>query len=225
MNTSASIEISNAEASTRAAGVSIAAATILSTIFVALDQNAVGANPHDIMQSMVGMQGMKALVHGVAIASVTAYAFGFASLAARLGLRKPLVLAGLISYLIGCFAMIVATTFDGFVSTSVAQQFVNASPESVKTGFNIIIALGSVVGGFAKVGWVLQAVGVLGWAFVLLKESGLNRVTGAVGFCSSALVIGIVAVTTEFSMTSILAILCAQLIWNLAAAVRLIRKA
>src|SRR5471032_3324440 len=116
----------------RSAGWVIAAATVLSTIFVAMDQGASGTTPQEVMNSMVAMRPMKALVHAVAIASVLAYAFGYATLAARLDLRRPLVLASLTTYLIGCVAMIGATTLDGFVSGDLAAMFAGASPDSVK---------------------------------------------------------------------------------------------
>lgn len=58
------------------AGIAIAAATLLSIIFVALDEGATGSTPFAILQSMIKMRNMKELVHGVAIASVLAYAFG-----------------------------------------------------------------------------------------------------------------------------------------------------
>ena len=52
-----------------------------------------------------------------------------------------------------------------------------------------------------------------------------NRVIGAIGVVSSALVGGvIVASATNMSMTSLLSVLLAQLLWNIAAAVVLIRE-
>ena len=57
----------------RAAGIAIAAATVLSIIFVALDGPASGSTPLEILQSMAGMRTTKEMVHSVAIASVLAY--------------------------------------------------------------------------------------------------------------------------------------------------------
>lgn len=209
----------------RSAGLAIGAATILSTIFVALDQGATGATPQEIMASMVAMRPMKSLVHAVAIASVLAYAFGYASLATRLDLRRPLVLASLTTYLIGCVAMIGATTLDGFVSGDLAAMFVAASPDSVKQGYNLIAFTGVALTDVARVGWVLQALAGIGWSAVLLGTRGLQRGLGAIGLLSGALVVTTVVVAgANMDLTAILSILGAQAIWNLAAALLLVRN-
>src|SRR4249920_2429689 len=116
---------------TRAAGVAIAVATIVSTIFVALDRSGGGSNPLEILQGIARLQNLKELVHAVAIASVCGYAFGYSVLARRLGLHRPLVLAGLVVYLLGCVAMIGATILDGFVTPHIAVDAISATPERV----------------------------------------------------------------------------------------------
>ncbi|RFP08152.1 hypothetical protein D0T23_30455 [Duganella sp. BJB475] len=211
--------------SARAAGLAIAAATILSTIFVALDQGASGTTPQEIMTSMVAMRAMKSLVHTVAIASVLAYAFGYASLATRLDLRRPLVLGSLTTYLIGCVAMIGATTLDGFVSGDLAAIFAGASPDGVKQGYNMITFTGVALTEMARVGWVLQAIAGIGWSLVLLGGRGLQRGIGLLGLLSGALVVGtVVVVGVNMDLAAILSILVAQAVWNLAAAFLLVRN-
>ncbi|MES2130434.1 MAG: hypothetical protein V4463_24445 [Pseudomonadota bacterium] len=211
--------------STRSAGIAIACATILSIIFVALDSGASGKNPQEIMQSMIAMRSMKSLVHGVAIASVLSYAFGYATLAQKLDLRRPLVLGGLTTYLIGCMAMIGATILDGFISTDVAQSFVGASPEGVKTGYNLIVFAGIALTDLAKLGWVLQAVAACAWAVCLMAERGFARAVGFIGMASGVLVLAAVFSSgVNMSMAAILSILVAQALWNLAAATLLFRS-
>lgn len=209
--------------SARTAGLAIAAATILSTLFVAMDQGASGATPQEIMASMAAMRPMKSLVHTVAIASVLAYAFGYASLATRLDVRRPLVLASLTTYLIGCVAMIGATTLDGFVSGDLAAMFAGASADSVKQAYNMIAFTGVALTDMARVGWVLQAAAGIGWSLVLLGGRGLQRGVGLLGLLSGALVVGTVIVAgANMSMAAILSILVAQAVWNLAAAFLLV---
>ncbi|WP_460731796.1 hypothetical protein [Lysobacter tyrosinilyticus] len=211
---------------TRSAGMAIAAATIISTVFVALDSGGGGTTPMEILRGIARLQAQKELVHGVAIASVCAYAFGYASLARRLDLHRPQVLAGLVVYLLGCVAMIGATVLDGFVTPHVAMDAIAGSPERVRFGYDFIHYLGLVLNDLAKLGWVLQAVGTLAWSFALLRSRGSNRVVGAIGLLSSAAVCAAVLLSpTSMTMTAILSVLLAQLTWNLAAAVWLMRKA
>jgi hypothetical protein len=211
--------------STRTAGIAIAAATIISTIFVALDSGGGGKTPMEILQGIARLQAQKELVHGVAIASVCAYAFGYASLARRLDLHRPQVLAGLAVYLIGCVAMIGATVLDGFVTPHVAVDAIAGSPERVRFGYELIHYLGVVLNDLAKLGWVLQAVGTLAWSLAMLGERGVSRVIGTIGLLSSAAVCTAVVLSpTNMTMTAILSVLLAQLTWNLAAATWLIRQ-
>ncbi len=209
---------------TRAAGIAIAAATIISTIFVAMDRSGGGTNPLEILQGIAGLQVLKEVVHGVAIASVCAYAFGYATLARRLGLQKPLVLAGLSVYLLGCVAMIGATILDGFVTPHIAMEAITGSPDVVSFAYRLIYFIGTVLNDLAKLGWILQAAGTLAWSIALLHKSGFSRAIGVIGFVSSGLVVALIAASpVNMTMTSLLSVLFAQLIWNLAAAVMLMR--
>lgn len=213
-------------AGTRSAGVAIATATIVSTIFVALDRSGGGSNPLQILQGIAGLTLLKEAVHGVAIASVCAYGFGYVSLSRRLGLTRPLVLAGLVAYLIGCVAMVAATLLDGFVTPHIAGDAIRAmDPARVQFAYDLVHYIGVVLNDAAKLGWILQAVGAAAWSVVLFGERGAARVVGVLGVLSSALVCVLVAVAAvNMSMTSLLGVLLAQLVWNLASAVFLFRR-
>lgn len=211
---------------TRSAGAAIAVATIVSTIFVALDRGGGGSNPLQILQGIAGLTLLKEAVHGVAIASVCAYAFGYVSLSRRLGLHRPLVLAGLVAYLIGCVAMVAATLLDGFVTPHIAADAIRATDaERVQFAYDLVHYVGVVLNDAAKLGWILQAMGAAAWSVVLLRERGIARTAGVLGLGSSVLVCALVAVSAvNMSMASLLGVLLAQLVWNLAAAVFLFRR-
>jgi len=210
--------------STRSPGVAIAAATIVSTVFVALDHGGGGRNALEILQGIARLQVLKEVVHGVAIASVCAYAFGYAALARRLGLARPLVLAGLTVYLFGCAAMIGATILDGFVTPHIAMDAITGSPDRIDFAYLLIHSIGIVLNDLAKLGWVLQAVGTLAWSLALMRDGGFNRAIGWVGLLSSGLVVALIAGSAvNMTMTSLLSVLLAQLTWNLAAALLLMR--
>ena len=210
--------------SDRSAGVAIATATIVSTLFVALDRSGGGTTPAQVLAGIAGLAWLKALVHGVAIASVCAYGFGYASLARRLGMHRPLVLAGLVVYLIGCVAMVGATIIDGFVIPHVALD-ASAAPDRIRFAYDLVHYLGVVLNDLAKLGWILQAIGALAWSCVLLRTPGFERAIGLLGLLSSALVCAVVlGSATSMSMAALLGVLIAQLLWNLAAAVLLLRR-
>ena len=209
---------------TRAAGVAIATATVVSTVFVALDHGGGGSTPAEILAGIARLATLKAWVHGVAMASVCAYAFGHAVLARRLGLQRGVVLGGLATYLFGCMAMLLATLLDGFVTPHVALDAATATATRVAFAFDLVHYINLILNDLAKLGWVLQAVGTLAWSLVLLSRGGFARAVGGIGLVSSALVLALLATSaTSMSMASLLAVLVAQLLWNLAVGVLLWR--
>lgn len=210
---------------TRAAGIAIALATVLSTVFVALDESGGGKGQLEILQSIAQLQLLKAVVHGVAIASLCAYAFGYAALARRLSLQRPAVLAGLACYLIGCVALVGGTVVDGFVIPHLAADAAAGSATRLQVGYELVHAAGIALTDAARIGWVLQAAGALAWAGVLLGEAGLARVVGVVGgLANLGVIAAVVGSGPNMTMASILTVLLAQLIWNLAAAFWLVRR-
>lgn len=220
----ATLPLPRPRATTRPAGVAIAAATVLSTVFVALDRSGGGSTPAEILAGIARLAALKAGVHGVAMASVCAYAYGHAVLARRLGLQRGVVLGGLAMYLFGCMAMLLATLLDGFVTPHVAIDAAGAAAARAAFAFDLVHYLGVILNDLAKLGWILQAAATLAWSLVLLQRPGSARVVGGVGLLSSALVLALLATAaTRMSMASLLGVLCAQLLWNLAAAMMLWR--
>lgn len=218
------LALPRASSSTRSAGAAIAAATLLSTLFVALDRSGGGTTPAAILAGIAQLAGLKAWVHGVAMASVCAYAYGHATLAQRLGLQRGAVLAGLAAYLFGCMAMLLATLLDGFVTPHVALDAGTAIAPRVAFALDLVHYLGVILNDLAKLSWVLQAVGTLAWSTVLLRRGAAGWWVGAVGVLSSGLVLALLALSDmRMSMASLLAVLFAQLLWNLAAAALLWR--
>jgi hypothetical protein len=212
----------SAPASSRWPAAAIAIAAIVSTIFVAMDQAPSGKSPAEILASLAALATLKEWVHGVAIAATCAYAFGFSALAARLGVRGPLVLAGLVAYVAGCGALIGATLFDGFITPHVALNAAGAAPERLAFAYQLVHQLGIFVNDFAKLGWALQAVGALAFALALCRDA---RMTGLLGVASGMLMLCALALSPTFmSMTAILALLLSQMVWNLAASAYLWRR-
>lgn len=209
----------------RAAGIAIAVAAIVSTVAVAMDQGPSGHTQAEILHGIASLQQLKGLVHAIAMASICAMAFGYSTLARQLDLRRSLAVTGLLLYLFGCLAMLGATLLDGFVIPHVAVDAQNAVPERVAFAYQLVHYAGVALNDAAKLGWLLQAAGTLAWSWLLMRTSGLARAIGVVGLLSSGLVVTLVLVSeTNMSLASLLSVLVAQLLWNLAAAVLLCRR-
>ena len=167
---------------------------------------------------------MHRVVHAVELACVLCLAFGFASLAARIGPRRPAVLWACIAYVAGCLVMVGAAITDGFITGDVARYYLQAG-HSVDTGREMIHLCYVLVQDLAAASWFFQSAGVLAMAVALLRERGLRRAVSLVGLATGAVPpIAIVATWPTMDTGVVLGILSAQLVWNVAAAVLLMRR-
>ena len=200
---------------TRAAGILLALAAVVSIIFVALDPEVSAKTSRAILEAIVANAATHRLVHAVELACVACLGFGFISLASRLGWRRPAV---------SCIAMVVAAVTDGFVTGDVAGYYLQPG-HSVDTGREMIHLCYVVIQDFATASWFFQSVGVLTLAAALLRGRGLQRVVGTLGLATGALApIAIVATYPAMDTTVVVGILLAQLVWNVAAATLLLHR-
>jgi len=224
LHTSAGGPANTPRVDTRTAGVLMLASAIVSIVFVALDPEVTASTSRAILEGIVADGLLHRVVHAVELACVLGLAFGFASLAASTGTQRPAVRGALIAYLVGCVAMVIAAVTDGFITGDVASYYLRAG-HSADTGREMIHLCYVVVQDFAAVSWFLQSVGVLAMAFALMRERGLQRVVGALGLATGAVPpIAIVATWPTMDGGVVIGILSVQLVWNVAAAVLLMRR-
>jgi hypothetical protein len=209
---------------TRAAGLLLALAAVVSIVFVALDPEVSGNTSRTILQAVVANATMHRVVHAVELACVACLGFGFLSLASRIGLRRPAVIGACLTYLVGCVAMVVAAVTDGFITGDVASYYLLPG-HSVDTGRETIHLCYVVIQDFATASWFFQSAGVLAMACALLPRKGLQRVVGVLGLATGALApIAIVATYPVMDTTVVVGILLAQMVWNMAAATLLLQR-
>ena len=211
-------------ADTRAAGVLMLAAAVMSIVFVAIDPVVAADTSRTILEGVVATGPMHRLVHGVELACVLSLAFGFTSLATRVGVRRPAVLGACVAYVVGCLAMVIAAVTDGFITGDVASYFLRPGHD-VNTGREMLHLCGVVIQDFATAAWFFQSIGVLAMALALLRERGLPRIVGTLGLATGAIPpIAILATWPTMDTGVIVGILLAQLVWNAAAAALLLRR-
>ena len=213
-----------ADADTRAAGLLMLLATVASIAFVALDPVVSADSSRAILQAVVANGPAHRVVHAAELACVLCLAFGFTSLAVRVGPRRPAVLGACIAYVAGCLAMVGAAVTDGFVTGDVARYYLQAG-HSVDTGREMIHLCYVVIQDFATASWFFQSAGVLTLAAALVRRQGLPRLVGTLGLATGALApIVIVATSPTMDTTVVVGILLGQLVWNVAAATLLLHR-
>jgi hypothetical protein len=121
------------------------------------------------------------LVHGTMIVLLSTMFFGFSYYSLRRGLSHPLILAGLVAYLLNYFAHIVAGTINGFIVPALTEQGQDI-PHAL-----FVFAWESNQA-FARLGTVATAVAFTFWGFDLLsREKGFTRLIGGLGIAAGTL--------------------------------------
>lgn len=210
----------------RLAGLVIIASTIASTATVALDRGASGKTTLEILQGMVRIQAWHQNVHVVAMACLCGLMFGYTVLSQRLDLKRPTVLIGLIAYAFGSVLMLSATILDGFISTGIAADFVNSTPDAAQAARWMIHVVESIVlTDTARVAWVLQSAAAIAWSLALLRDAGMRRVVGCIGLVAGGLPAALViAAGAKMDLSVVVGTLLLQAVWNIAAGVLLVRE-
>lgn len=210
----------------RLAGLAILASAIVSTATVALDRGASGNNTQEILQSMVQIQSWHQNVHVVAMACICGLMYGYTVLSQRLDMRRPSVLIGLTTYALGSMLMLLGTILDGFISTGIAADFVNGTPEAQQAARWMIHVVESIaLTDIARVAWVLQSVAAIAWAVALFRDAGTRRVVGCIGLIAGGLpAVLVIAAGSKMDLSVVVGTLLLQAIWNVAVGVLLLRE-
>lgn len=210
----------------RLAGLAILLSAIVSTGTVALDRGASGKTTQEILQGMVKIQAWHQDVHVVAMACICGLMYGYTVLSQRLDLRRAPVLIGLMTYAFGSLLMLAATILDGFISTGIAADFVNGTPEAMQAARWMIHVVESIaLTDIARVAWVLQSVAAIAWSAALLRDAGMRRVVGCIGLVAGGLPAAmVIAAGAQMDLSVVIGTLLLQAVWNLAAGVLLLRE-
>lgn len=211
--------------STTASGLAIGLATLLAIAFVAHHPTAVGHDHAEILSDIIRKASADRLVHGALIAIMGAFLFGFSGFAVALGLRGPLVRLGLIAYAAGCGSTVGAALIDGFIVPDIAAGFVTAPAGDANVAFDVLRISGSAIQYLTKLGLVLVSAGILSWSLALLTAPGRRRWVGLLGLVAGGIPAWrILFAGTVMTPHSLIAILAAQGVWNLAVAGLLLQR-
>lgn len=211
------------KSSDRAAGGLIAASALLSMATLAFDQGPTSTDFREVLGQLAALAFRRGAVHAVEIACVTGLAAGYTAFAARLDLRRPAVLAGLVAFLAGCLLMMVTAFFDGFITQAVAARYAEAPAEQLDIARGLLRLCGMVVTYLGDGAFALMAAGAAIWAVLLCRNSGLSRLAGFVGLAGGAVTLVAIFISPNLGLPLLMAIVFAQMLWYLASAAVLIR--
>ncbi len=171
---------------TRIPGISLVASAILAMAAMAHHPTAGGGGDFaGFARNVERMAAVNQAVHGTMIALVAVLTWTLVTFAARRGLHRPLIMAGMVAWAIGAVIMIIPPVFNGFVVVDVARRAL-ASPETAAMLRVTLQTLASAVGVIVVVATVGMSLAVFLWSADLARESGAARWTGVLGLVAGA---------------------------------------
>jgi hypothetical protein len=209
--------------SQRAAGLAIAVSAVVSLIALAFDQGPSSSDFREILRQLAALASVRGAVHAVEIACLAGLAAGYAAFAARLDLRRPAVLAGLVAFLAGCLMMMVTAMFDGFITQGVAARYAEAGPEQIEVARGLLRLCGIVVEFLGDGAFVLMAAGAAIWSVLLCRAPGMARLAGLIGLAGGGATIVMISLNPKLGLPMLMGIVFAQMLWYLSSALVLIR--
>ena len=208
----------------RVGGIIIAACTALSLLAIAHHPTLQISKIETGIEQVVRLASLDRLVHGVMIAITLALDFGYAIFSFRCGIHRQSVLVGLIAYAVGSAAIISAALIDGFVLPAIAEQYVSL-PRAASAAATLFSFCAIEIETFTRFGLIATSVAILAWSAPLLRRSGslqLAAVTGVVSALASVALLTMMR--APLNPQTLLLLLGAQSIWNLAVANVLLRR-
>jgi hypothetical protein len=202
---------------TRIPGISLVASAILAMAAMAHHPTAGGGGDFaGFARNVERMAEVNQAVHGTMIVLVAVLTWTLVAFAARRGLHRPLVMAGLVAWAIAAVVMIIPPVFNGFVIVDIARRAL-ASPEAADMLRVTMQTLSSGVGVIVMIGTIGMSIAVFLWSADLARDTGPARWTGVLGLVAGAgLVIALPAGIGRLDLTGMTLVLVVWAVWFLA---------
>jgi hypothetical protein len=204
----------------RSAALAIIVATIATLILVAHHPVVgPGGTPQESLSSIVALGQIDAVVHGMLIAMVGLFAYGFAVFGVRLGLQRGPALLATLAYLLGCISVVGAALLDGFVIPDIAARFSTSTDSQIQVAHGILASCGIAVQVLTKFGFSLMSVGFIAWSLALWGSSKRIRWLVTVALAAGVLPATVIAASgLSLKPHTLMVIVAGQAFWNFIAA-------
>ena len=209
-----------------------AGALILGSIaYIAL----MAVHPNHVGAPVLGHLSLSALVHGTALFINPILAFGFVTLAMRLGLDRPLPLLGLSFYLFAAILMTLAGTMSGLIIPEIMQagrdppRMFAMAAEDPETRRMLLQTLASYTvwlnRAFAQVYVALFSIAMLLWSLAWPARAFTDWIVRILGFVLGLAVLGwqLSGHLTMEAQHGALVVTLAHSLWTMLAASLLLR--
>jgi hypothetical protein len=145
----------------------------------------------DLIKAEASNQFTDGLVHGGFILTLNALIVCFVFLSRGLGMQRVPVIVGLVTFCVGCGAVMASMMLDGFVIPALARRFTaNSNSDTLIQANTLFIFSGTLIRFLMPMGLWLQAAAMLSWSVQIVGHRGSRLAVGAFGMAAGTLVMG-----------------------------------
>lgn len=175
------------------------------------------------LAGLASVVGANRAFHAVLMLLMIAQLTGLALLARRLGTRRPIVIAGAILCALATVLLLLATTFDGFVTFELVTRCASSQEgctDGTKSSLALVLAS---IQAFTKLGFLAQCLGFASFALAVLGTGPRTRIIAALGIAAALAPLAAMGAATYVNVAVIVQVLAFHAAWALGAALLLIR--
>lgn len=142
-----------------------------------------------LADAVTSIRSQSVLVHAGAIAFGIVEMICFCGFALMLGIGRPMVLAGLVAWAVGTFALISAAAINGFAVPYLAADFAQNPLENAQLFEALLRFAWALNQTWDKIGLLSWAAAICSWSLLLVMCSGWPRLLGVLGGLSGAAIV------------------------------------
>jgi len=214
---------SNGTQTYKFAGIILIVEAIFSVITMLQHPEVTQSNAQSVISEIAGQANVARGVHGLMMVFIVLNFYALSSYAKLLKQRNCYPELGLVFYLFGAIAMLLAPIISGFVMTTLAERYAEFSPDSqtVFTDLSRMLAAGNQA--FAMAGSVAYAITAVAWGLMQARGKGISRTVGIVGIVVGFLIIAGLLLGMRLDVHGMTAVVLGLSLWYCAIAFDLIR--
>lgn len=178
----------------------------------------------DFIETEASNQLIDALVHGGFIVVLSGLIVCFVLLSRELPARGAAAagaaaVAGLVCYCIGCGALMLSMVLDGFVIPALSVHFRAAAANDLGAAAGLFVLCGMLIRFLMPMGLLFQAVAMLSWSALIVRDGGWRLAVGAYGLAAAVfMIVAPLTVPPQLSEHLLLGGIVLQSLWYLALA-------
>lgn len=169
-----------------ASGLALGLGALLSVLLMSHHPHPRSHGSSSFVAEVAALAGPAAAVHGGLVAVTVLQAFGFVGWARALGLQRAGARLGLVAYVLGALALVLAALLNGFATPALAARFADAGEDEARAVRVVLRFAWELNQALAGCGVLALAAATLAWSGTCVRLGRAWRWIGVAGLALGA---------------------------------------